>query len=298
MATVRVLVSGASGTIGSEVVAVLQNTGHEVVTLSRKAYGERSIKWDPAAKLSPATVSGFEAVVHLAGESIVGRWSPDKKRKIEESRVQGTRHLAEALAAAPQRPRVFISASAIGYYGDRGEEVLREQSAAGQGFLSEVCKQWEAATRPASNAGIRTAHTRFGVVLSKKGGALPAMLRPFRLGLGGRVGSGKQYWSWIHVQDVVGAILHIMKSDLVQAAVNCVAPKAVTNAEFTKVLAKVLHRPAIFPLPAFAARLALGEMADELLLASLRVEPAKLISSGYPFRFRDLETALGDILRK
>jgi uncharacterized protein (TIGR01777 family) len=297
MATTRILVSGASGTIGRELLVLLKSRGYEVFTLSRRGSGERTIQWDTNGSLSPAFVSGFDAVVHLAGESIVGRWTNDKKQKIQDSRVQGTRHLSEALAKAPQRPNVFIVASAIGYYGDRGNENLREQSPAGQGFLPEVCKQWEAAAQAAADAGIRTAHTRFGIVLSKKGGALPAMLTPFKLGLGGRVGTGKQYWSWIHVQDVASAILHLMKTDLLQGAVNCVAPKPVTNTEFTRVLASVLARPAIFPLPAFAARLALGEMADELLLASQKVEPAKLISSGYPFRYPELRPALQDVLK-
>jgi len=297
MPAARVLVSGASGTIGNELVPVLNSRGFEVFTLSRKASGKRSIPWDPDRTLPSSSVSDFDAVLHLAGESIVGRWTEAKKQKIHDSRINGTRHLAEALAAAPQRPRVFIAASAIGYYGDRGTETLREQSPPGHCFLSDVCRQWEAATQAAANAGIRTAHTRFGIVLSKKGGALRAMLTPFRLGLGGRVGTGDQYWSWIHVQDVVGAILHIMKTDLLQGPINCVAPKPVTNSDFTRVLASVLSRPAIAPLPAFAARLALGEMADELLLASQRVEPAVLISSGYPFRFPDLRAALKNVLQ-
>ena len=255
------------------------------------------MQWDMDRALAPESVSGFEAVVHLAGESIVGRWTEEKKRKIRDSRVKGTSNLAEALAQAPQRPKALIVASAVGYYGDRGTENLREQSAPGKGFLPDVCQQWEAAAQAAANAGIRTVHTRFGIVLSKKGGALPAMLTPFQLGLGGRVGSGTQYWSWIHLQDVVGAILHVMKTDLLQGPVNCVSPKPVTNNDFTRALASVLSRPAIFPLPAFAARLALGGMADELLLASQKVEPAKLISSGYPFRFPDLKPALQDVLK-
>lgn len=297
MATPRILVSGASGTIGNELVAMLHTRGFEVFTLSRKASGERTVRWDMDRALAPESVSGFEAVVHLAGESIVGRWTEEKKRKIRDSRVKGTSNLAKALAQAPQRPKALIVASAVGYYGDRGTENLREQSPPGKGFLPDVCQQWEAAAQAAANAGIRTAHTRFGIVLTKKGGALPAMLTPFRLGLGGRVGSGTQYWSWIHLQDVVGAILHVMKTDLLQGPVNCVSPKPVTNNDCTRALASVLSRPAIFPLPAFAARLALGGMADELLLASQKVEPAKLISSGYPFRFPDLKPALQDVLK-
>jgi hypothetical protein len=256
------------------------------------------VAWDPEKPVSPEAVSGFDAVIHLAGETIVGRWTDAKKKKIRDSRVEGTRHLAEALAKAAQRPRVFIAGSAIGYYGDRGEEILREDSASGTGFLCDVCREWETATQPAIDAGIRSANIRTGVVLSPKGGALEKMLPPFKMGLGGRIGDGRQWMSWIDVQDMVGAIHHIMKTDLLQGPVNMTAPKPVTNAEFTKTLAGVLHRPAIFPVPAFAARLAFGQMADELLLASQRVEPTKLVRSGYPFQYADLGKALTDILKK
>lgn len=294
----KILVSGVSGPIGAALLPFLKARSYGITRLVRgTATGEGQIAWDPSQPLSPQSVSGFEAVIHLAGESIVGRWTESKKRRILESRVLGTRHLAEALGQAPQRPQVMISGSAIGYYGDRGDEVLREQSASGQGFLPEVSRQWEAATKPASDAGIRTVCLRTGVVLSAAGGALPKMLTPFRLGLGGNMGSGKQWWSWIHVQDLVAAIHHILKNDLLQGPVNGVAPKPVTNAEFTKTLAAVLHRPAIFPMPAFAARLAFGQMADELLLASQRVEPAQLVASGYPFQYTDLKKALEDILK-
>ncbi len=228
----------------------------------------------------------------------MGRWTEAKKQRILDSRVSGTRNLAQSLAAAPQLPRVFISASAIGYYGNRGDEILREQSAWGKGFLPEVCRQWEAATQPAAHAGIRTVCLRIGIVLSSAGGALQKMLTPFRLGLGGYMGDGSQWWSWIHVQDLVGAIHHVLKSDLLQGAVNGVSPGPVTNAEFTKILARALSRPAIFPMPAFAARLAFGQMADELLLASQRVEPSALVASGYPFHYSDLRKALEDILHE
>ena len=193
---------------------------------------------------------------------------------------------------------MFISASAIGYYGDRGDEVLRESSAPGKGFLAEVCRDWEAASQPALEAAIRIVQLRTGLVLSPDGGALQKMLLPFRLGVGGNIGNGRQWWSWIDIQDWVGALHHILKTDLLQGAVNLVAPRPVTNAEFTKTLASVLSRPAIFPMPAFAARLAFGQMADELLLASQRVEPAKLISSGYPFHYSDLRKALEAILKR
>jgi uncharacterized protein (TIGR01777 family) len=294
----RVLVSGASGLIGSALLPALQTSGYEVTRLVRGAPSSRDVAWDPSRPLAPQSVSGFDAVIHLAGESIVGRWTEAKKRRIRESRVQGTRNLAEALAAAPQRPRVLISASAIGYYGDRGEEVLREDSASGVDFLSEVCREWEAAAEPATKAGIRTVQMRFGVGLSRSGGALQKMLPPFRMGVGGNIGNGRQWMSWVDIVDVVGAILHVMKTDKVQGPVNMVAPAPVRNAEFTKTLASVLSRPAIFPMPAFAARLVFGQMGDELLLASQRVEPAKLMTSGYVFQKPDLRAALEAIVKK
>ncbi len=254
------------------------------------------ITWDPAVAIAPAAVSGFDAVIHLAGESIVGRWTAEKKAKIRESRVAGTLNLARALARAKEKPSVFVCGSAIGYYGNRGDEVLREESATGTGFLAQVCQAWEEATTPAVQADIRTAHLRTGIVLSPKGGALGAMLLPFKLGLGGRTGNGRQWMSWIDVQDMVGAIHHILKTDLLQGAVNMVAPKPVRNAEFAKTLARVLSRPAIFPMPAFAAKAVFGEMGEELLLGSQRVEPGKLISSGYPFRYRELRASLEGLL--
>jgi len=295
----KVLVSGASGLIGSALLRALQSSGYEVTRLVRSAIaGKGDVAWDPARPLAPESVSAFDAVVHLAGESIVGRWTDAKKRRVLESRVQGTRNLAEAVAAAPQRPRVFISASAIGYYGDRGEETLREESSSGNGFLPEVCRQWEAAAQPASAAGIRTAQMRFGVVLSASGGALQKMLPPFRMGVGGNIGSGRQWSSWIDIGDVVAAILHVIKTDTLRGPVNVVGPNPVRNVEFTKTLAAVLSRPAILPLPAFAARLVFGQMADEFLLASQRVEPAKLSASGYVFKRPELRAALEAILEQ
>src|SRR5262249_44095656 len=233
----------------------------------------------------PESVSGFEAVIHLAGESVVGRWTEAKKRRILESRASGTRHLAEALAKSSKKTRTFISASASGYYGDRSDEILRETSSPGTDFSSEVWRQWEGGSKAASEAGIRTVNLRIGIMVSTTGGALQKMLVPFRMGVGGNMGAGTQWWSWIHVQDLIGSVHHLLKSDLIQGPVNAVSPRPVTNAEFTKTLAAVLSRPAIFPMPAFAARLAFGQMADELLLASQRIEPAKLISSGYPFQY-------------
>jgi uncharacterized protein (TIGR01777 family) len=294
----KILVSGSSGLIGAALVPALQSNGYEVVRLVRGASASGRVGWDPARPLAPESVSGFEVIIHLAGESIVGRWTEAKKRRIRESRVQGTRALAEALAKAPQRPRLLISASAIGYYGNRGEETLREDSSSGDGFLPEVCREWEAAAEPASKAGIRAVQMRFGVVLSALGGALQKMLLPFRMGVGGKVGNGRQWMSWIAIDDLVGAIQHVIKTDTLRGPVNGVGPGPVRNAEFTKTLASVLSRPAIFPMPGFAARLAFGQMADELLLASQRVEPAKLMASGYVFQKPDLSTALEDILKK
>ena len=295
----RILVSGSSGLIGAALIPALKSRGYDVTCLVRgAASGKDQIQWDPARPLAPESLSGFDAVVHLAGESIVGRWTETKKRRIRESRVQGTRRLAEALAQASQQPRLLISASAIGYYGDRGEETLREDSSSGKGFLPEVCREWEAATEPAAKAGVRTAQMRFGLVLSPSGGALQKMLPPFRLGLGGKMGNGRQWWSWIDIDDLVGAVQHVIKTETLRGPVNVVAPRPLTNAEFTRTLASVLSRPAILPMPAFAARLVFGQMGDELLLASQRVEPAKLLASGYVFQKPDLRLALLAILKQ
>jgi uncharacterized protein (TIGR01777 family) len=295
----KVLISGSSGLIGAALLPALQAGGYEVTCLVRSAApGNARIGWDPARPLAPQSVSGFDAVVHLAGESIVGRWTEAKKRRIRESRVQGTRNLAEALAAAPRRPQLFISASAIGYYGDRGEEQLSEASSSGTGFLAEVCREWEGAAEAAAGAGIRTVQMRFGVVLSRSGGALQKMLPPFRTGIGGNIGNGRQWMSWIDIGDLVGAIPHVIKTDTLRGPVNVVAPNPVRNAEFTKTLASVLSRPAVLPMPAFAARLVFGQMGDELLLASERVEPAKLIAGGYVFQKPALRAALEGILKK
>jgi uncharacterized protein (TIGR01777 family) len=294
----RILVSGVSGPIGAALLPALQSNGCSVVRLVRgAAAGDEQISWDPAIPLAPQTVSGFDAVLHFAGEGIFGRWTVSKKSKIRDSRVVGTFNLASALAKAADKPRVFVCGSAIGYYGNRGDEVLSEESSPGRGFLAEVCQDWEEATMPAVQADIRTAHIRTGVVLSPKGGALGAMLLPFKLGLGGRTGDGQQWTSWIDVRDMVGAIHHILKNDLIQGAVNMVAPRPVRNAEFAKTLAGVVSRPAIFPLPAFAVKLAFGEMGEELLLGSQRVEASKLIASGYPFRYRELRASLESILK-
>jgi uncharacterized protein (TIGR01777 family) len=295
----KILVSGSSGLIGAALLPSLRARRYEVACLVRgAASGGGRIQWDPTRSLAPELVSGFDTVIHLAGESIVGRWTEAKKRRIRESRVQGTRNLAEALAAARQRPQLLISASAIGFYGDRGEETLREDSSSGEGFLPEVCQEWEDATEPAAKAGIRTVQMRFGLVLSRSGGALQKMLPPFRMGVGGNMGNGRQWWSWIDIDDLVGAVEHVIKTETLRGPVNLVGPSPVTNAEFTKTLASVLSRPAVFPMPAFAARLVFGQMGDELLLASQRVQPAKLAASGYVFQKPDLRRALEEILKK
>ena len=296
----RVLISGASGLIGAALAAPLEAQGAQVVRLvRRRAQNSAEISWNPmaGAELAASVVSGFDAVIHLAGESIAGRWTEGKKKLIRESRVLSTRSLATALARAESKPKVFVCASAIGFYGDRDDEVLTEESARGQGFLPELCREWEAASRIAAEAGIRTVNLRTGLVLSAKGGALGKMLTPFKLGLGGRIGSGRQWWSWIQIDDLVGAIQQTLGTESLSGPVNMVAPNAVRNAEFTKVLASVLGRPAIFPVPGFALGLAFGNMAaDELFLTSQHVKPAKLEASGYRFQYGDLRAALESLV--
>jgi uncharacterized protein (TIGR01777 family) len=294
----RVLVTGVSGPIGIALRTYLESPGTRVIRLVRgPADGADQISWDPLQPLDPALVSGFDAVIHLAGETVAGRWTEAKKKSIRDSRVQGTTHLAAALAQAQSRPQVFICASATGYYGNRGDEVLTEGSAAGKGFLPEVCLEWEAASRIAADAGIRTVNVRFGLVLSPRGGALEKMILPFNLGLGGRIGDGQQWWSWVHVEDIVGAVHHALQSTSLSGPVNMIAPNSVRCEEFTRVLASVLHRPALLRAPSFLVRLALGKMAaTELLLSSARVQPARLQSNGYTFRFPELRAALEDLL--
>jgi len=242
----------------------------------------------------PDLVSGFDTIIHLSGESVAGRWTEAKKKRIRDSRVASTQNLSNALAKAATPPKTFICASAIGYYGNRGEEILNEESPSGTSFLAEVCREWEAATEVAAHAGIRSVNLRIGLVLSPNGGALKQMLWPFRLGLGGKIGSGRQWWSWIHIEDLVCAVHHILQNESLKGSVNMTAPNPATSAEFTKILAEVLKRPAIFPVPAFAARLAFGEFADEGLLASARVMPRKLMESGFEFRNQELQPALKD----
>jgi len=296
----KIAITGSTGLIGTALVSSLRARDHHVVRVVRepKASGD-DVSWSPTAgTIDARALDDLDAVVHLAGESVAeGRWTAAKKERIRASRVHGTRLLCDTLAATGNPPRVLVSASAIGYYGDRGSELLSEDAAPGAGFLSEVCQAWEAAADPARAAGIRVVHPRIGVVLSSAGGALAKMLTPFRLGLGGVIGSGQQYMSWITIDDLVGLIDHAIASDAVHGPINAVAPEAVTNREFTRSLGAVLRRPTFLPMPAFAARMAFGEMADALLLASIRVSAERAVATGYPFRHATLETALRSQVR-
>ncbi|GIX03541.1 MAG: hypothetical protein KatS3mg113_0547 [Planctomycetaceae bacterium] len=295
----RILITGATGLVGTELTHLLTTQGFEVYRLTRRdPQDARDIPWNPERQeIFPARLEGMDAVIHLAGENIsAARWTPTFKEKIRRSRVAGTQLLCTTLSRLERKPSLLLSASAIGYYGDRGVEILHEDSAPGTGFLPEVCQAWEQACDPARDAGIRVVCMRIGVVLSPRGGALHKMLPAFRWGVGGVIGSGQQYMSWIALDDVAGAIWHLLQQPAISGPVNLTAPHPVTNREFTRVLSRVLHRPAVFPLPAFAAKLALGEMAEELLLSSTRVEPTKLLHSGYVFRHPTLEEALCHLL--
>jgi uncharacterized protein (TIGR01777 family) len=295
----RVIVSGSTGLVGSSLTGFLKSGGHAVTRLTRrKSEDATQALWNPdVGTIDADSLEGHDAVVHLAGENIAaGRWTQQQKARIRDSRVNGTRLLAETLARLARKPTVLVCASAIGFYGDRGDELMTETSGPGEGFLPEVCRQWEAAAEPARAAGIRVVHVRFGVILSTAGGALKKMLLPFKLGLGGKVGSGRQYMSWLALDDAVGIVHHGLSTDSLSGPVNAVAPQPVTNYEFTKTLGRVLRRPTIFPMPAFAARLAFGQLADELLLSSTRVAPRRLEETGYPFRLAELEPALRHLL--
>jgi uncharacterized protein len=296
----RILISGVSGLIGSALVPFLESHVYEVTRLVRnQPRSSTELQWDPMQPIPPALVSGFDAVIHLSGENVAGRWTTAKKRRIRESRVISTRNLSQAITVAARKPQIFVCASAIGYYGTRGDEILAEESAPGSGFLAGVCHEWEEATSPTLDAGIRTVNLRIGIVLSEFGGALKQMLLPFRLGLGGPIGNGRQWWSWIHLDDLVAAVWHILQNstDGLSGPVNLVSPNPVTNAEFTQTLARALHRPALLPVPAFVARLAFGELANEGLLASARVKPEKLLPSGFNFQFPELGEALSRIVQ-
>jgi uncharacterized protein len=296
----NILITGSSGLIGQALIPELKSGGHSVASLVRfkPQPGAPLVYWNPAqGEIDASKLEGFDAVVHLAGESVSGRWTPAKKQAIRESRVQGTRLLCEALAKLSQRPRVLVAASASGYYGDRGDEVLREESAAGTSFLSQVCQEWEAATDPAAAGGIRVVNLRIGLVLSRAGGGLAKMLPAFTMGVGGKIGAGKQYMSWIDLDDLVQIILFAATIGTLGGPANAAAPHPARNLEFTKTLGRVLGRPTLVPMPAFAVRLVFGEMGEELLLASTRMEPTRLLSAGYQFRFPLLEGSLRHLLR-
>ena len=279
----KILVSGSHGLVGKALINSLTPDGHEIVRLVRNR------------PLEAASLEGIDAVVHLAGESIAsGRWSDEKKRAIRESRTKGTALLSRTLAQLSRPPAVFVSASAIGYYGSRGDELLTENSAPGNDFLANVCIEWENATKPAIEKGIRTVHARFGIILDAKGGALAKMLTPFRMGVGGRIGNGKQWMSWIAIDDVVSGLRFVISDQTTSGPVNFVAPNPVTNAEFTKTLGRVLSKPTLFPMPEFGVRLAFGEMGDALLLSSQKVKPGVLKEFNWP----TLEAALRHLLNQ
>ena len=297
----RIAVTGSSGLIGTALSEALRQRGDRLQRIVRSASrttSDEDVVWDiEHGVLDGQRLEGADAVVHLAGENIAsGRWTARRKERILQSRTGSTSLLARTLAGLHHKPRVLACASAIGIYGDRGDELLSEKSEPGTTFLARVCQQWEAAAQVAADAGIRLVHLRFGMVLSTEGGALPKMLTPFRLGLGGPIGNGRQFMSWVAIDDVVGAIEHVLDHDAVRGPVNIVAPQPVTNREFATVLGRVLRRPAVLPLPAPVVRLLMGEMADELLLASTRVVPGRLEQSGYTFRYDRLEAALRALL--
>lgn len=298
----KILVTGSTGLVGSALIPILKAKGHEVIRLVRSTPTDSAseIYWNPEkGTLNADELEGVDAVVHLAGDNLAeGRWTDEKKRSIRESRVKGTTLLSETLAKLERRPEVLASASAVGFYGNRGDELLTERSASGEDFLAEVCREWELATQAVAQSGVRVVNLRFGVILSGEGGALKKMLTPFRMGVGGKLGDGRQYMSWIAIDDAVGAIEQALDDDSLRGAVNVVAPDAVTNYEFTKAMGRVLSRPTIFSVPAFAARLAFGEMADATLLTSQRVEPARLKEAGFVFKYPELEGALRHVLDK
>jgi uncharacterized protein len=292
----KVALTGASGLIGTALTAALAGAGHDVVRLVRRdPSGPSEARWDiGAGTIDEAALEDVQAIVHLAGESVGQRWTAGARDRIVDSRVQGTRLIAETAARLPTQP-VLVCASAIGYYGVRGDEVLDESALRGTGFLSDVAEAWEGAATPAREAGLRTVHLRQGIVLSRHGGALRRMLLPFRLGTGGRIGSGHQWWSWVSLDDVVAAYLFVLEHPL-EGAVNVVAPGAVRNEQFVKALGRALHRPAIFPLPAVAVRMAFGEMGEEMLLGGQRVLPAKLADAGFSFGQPDVDSGLAHAL--
>ena len=301
----RILVSGSSGLVGTALVQALVQRGHTVSRLVRSGSAARSaaaglpVRWDPVSgDFDAAAAEGADAVVHLAGASLAeGRWNDARKRVLRSSRVDATRHLVSALAKLSRPPQIFVSASAVGYYGDRGDEELTEESPPGSDFLAELARNWEAEAARAAEFGARVVMLRFGVILSTQGGALPRMLPPFRLGLGGRLGSGKQWMPWLTLGEVVGCIRYVLGKAETRGAINALAPNPVRNAEFTSILGKVLRRPTVFPVPALALRVLFGELADVVLLAGQRVLPRKLQALGYSFQQPELEAALSALLR-
>ena len=294
----RLAVTGASGLIGSVLVPALREAGHDVLTLVRREpRAGDEVGWDPAAgAIDASSLEGVDGVVHLAGATIGERWTTSRRRLILDSRVQSTRLLAETIASLGRPPAVLVSASGIGYYGNRGDEELTETSTRGDGFLADVADAWEQSADPACEAGIRVVHLRQGIVLSRRGGAVGKLMLPFRLGLGGRVGSGRQWWSYLSLEDAVSVYLHALASDL-SGPVNAAAPELVTNAEFTKALGRALRRPTVFPLPATAVRLAFGQMGEEMLLGGQRAHPTKLVESGFRFAHPGIDAALAAALR-
>jgi uncharacterized protein (TIGR01777 family) len=290
----KVLIAGASGLIGSALIPSLEAEGAEVTRLVRSTPKPGEIEWHPNQDtMDPARLEGFEAVINLAGENVAGgRWTEELKRRIHDSRVNGTHLLSEAMAKLAKRPRVFLCASATGFYGDRDDEVLDEHSDSGGGFLAGVCREWEQATEPAASAGVRVVNLRFGVILAREGGMLAKLLTPFKMGMGGKVGSGKQIISWVAIDDAVSVIKLALHDETFRGPVNVVAPHPVTNEAFTKTLGHVLSRPTALAMPAFAARLAFGEMADEMLLSSQYVVPKRLTDAGFQYQYPELEAAL------
>lgn len=296
----RILIAGASGLIGSSLVPVLRLQDHEVKKLvRRKALSDDEITWNPEKnEIQPTDLEGFDAVINLAGENIFGRWTANKKQRIRDSRVITTRILCQALSSLKMPPKVLLNASAMGIYGESGDAIITEETPPGEGFLADVCREWEASTKPAEQRGIRVVHMRFGIVLTltPKGGALKQMLLPFKMGLGGRLGSGTQYMSWIALDDLLNVIQYLLDTPILKGAVNVCSPQPITNTEFTKKLGEVLQRPTLFPVPAFVLRMLLGDFADEGLLASTRMLPKRLLEADYRFAHPDLTGALNCVL--
>jgi uncharacterized protein (TIGR01777 family) len=294
----KILISGASGLVGSALVSQLKSE-HRILSLVRnEPRNENEVQWNPEKEIKEIEkLEGVETVIHLAGENVGdGRWTEEKKRRIRDSRVIGTKVLCDGLLKLTQPPKTFICASAIGYYGNRGDEILTEESKSGEDFLGKTCVEWEEASNVLKEKNIRVVHARFGIILSKNGGALGKMLMPFKLGIGGKLGDGKQYFSWIAIDDVISAIEFLISNESISGAVNLTSPNPVTNAQFTATLGKTLSRPTFFTVPRFALKLAFGEMADVALLASQRVMPKRLQDAGFKFKFPELEAALRHIV--